>query len=161
MFLAFIGFTLSLSDLLAAYAGKALFSDRFGQTLFVGIFVVWLPTVIVMNRTTRFASRKDLWKIALSGCPAWMRGALWTFCGFGALNFLYFLSHQKAQQLFIRFAGGHLMMFYGIAFCVMYSALNAPELLNARLCINGHSVSPGDAFCPRCGVSRDTVSRPF
>jgi len=160
MFLAFIGLALSFAGLLASYGGLSLFDDGFARKLSIGMFVVWLPTVIVAARTCRSVARNDMWKIMLSGCPPWMRGALWTACGFGMLNFVYSVTRGKDHSSFIQSAGGHLIIFYGIAFCVMYSALHAPQLLNARVCINGHLVSPGDAFCPKCGVSMDMVSRP-
>jgi hypothetical protein len=162
MVLSFTGFALSFLDLIASYAGKALLNDGIAQKLFIGVFVVWLPTVIVTSRMTRSTARKDLWKVALSGCPAWMRGVLWTACGFGMLNFLYFVvfaANKKDHQPFIQFAGGHLMVFYGVAFCVMYSALHASSLFGTRHCSNGHEVMPDDSFCPKCGVSIDTVAQ--
>jgi len=157
--LAGVGFLLSFLSLLMSYAGKSLFGEDLTPILFPGVFVVWFPAVIVASRMTRFENRKDIWKITLSGCPKWMRAILWTICGLGAANFLYFvvLSGNKYEHgPSIQFAGGHLLIFYGTAFCVMYSALHAQKLLSTRHCPNGHVASPGDAYCPQCGESINT-----
>jgi hypothetical protein len=49
--------------------------------LFPGIFVVWFPTILVMNGLTRDFKQMDLWKAALRGCPSWMRTILWITAG--------------------------------------------------------------------------------
>jgi hypothetical protein len=45
------------------------YSLPFKQTsvLFVGVFVVWFPTVLLMNRLTQDFKQKDLWKAARRG----------------------------------------------------------------------------------------------
>jgi hypothetical protein len=84
-----------------------------------GIFVVWLPTLLIAARITRDAKQKDLWKVALSGCPPWMRQALYVLTGYAVLNFLLFMfaSNNHPHQLGdpstaeIRGFSGHWMIF--------------------------------------------------
>lgn len=45
--------------------------------LFPGVFVVWFPTILLMNRLTRDFKQRDIRKAALRGCPQWMRATLW------------------------------------------------------------------------------------
>ena len=139
-----------------AYVG-ALFhlnwlADPLMQPLVPGLFAVWLPTVLLASRMVRFGKNRDFWKIVLSGCPSWMQRGLYGVMAFGVLSFFYFvvLNNQRTKSEAL-FAGGHLMIFYGVAFCVMYSALHAPALLSTRKCLVGHLVSPLDTFCPTCG----------
>jgi hypothetical protein len=59
-----------------------------------GVFVVFLPAILVMNRLTQDFKQKDTWRAALRGCPQWMRRAVWVmfgyaWVGFFALPFLY------------------------------------------------------------------------
>jgi len=49
--------------------------------VFPGLFVVWLPTGLLMNGLTRDFKQKDLCKAALRGCPGWMRITLWVALG--------------------------------------------------------------------------------
>src|SRR6266581_5144804 len=57
-----------------SYLGWLTGSYRFPRPepplLFIGIFVVWLPTVLLLNTLTRDFKQKDLWKAALRGLSA-------------------------------------------------------------------------------------------
>ena len=158
MLLAGFGFSLTLAATIAAWSGVSLInSAQFGY-LFVGIFVVWLPTVLIANRMVRFGNRRDFWKITLSGCPQWMRQALYVVFGYAVVNFLLLIMgiygsvHSGSGPPFdARTVSGHVLAFYGAAFAVSYSALHAPYLLKERKCPEGHTVSPTDEFCPKCG----------
>ena len=123
--------------------------------LFPGIFVVWLPTVLVMTRLTRNVRRTDLWKVALSGCPVWMRRSLYTLILIGAAIFLFnvVLGGNRKDPPMIYFGAGHMFIFYGISFCILYSALHSPRLMSIQRCPNGHEISALDSFCPVCGSS--------
>src|SRR5947207_13942720 len=90
--LAAIGFILSVAAHLAAVAGSPIPFGKAVWALHIGIFVVWLPTVLVAYRLTRRVSRKDFWKIALVGCPKWMRTALYIFFDYAILNFVSFMT---------------------------------------------------------------------
>lgn len=159
MLLAGFGFAITLAATIAAWDGVSLIHGTQSEYLFVGIFVVWLPTVLIANRMVRFGRSKDFWKIAFSGCPTWMRQSLYVVIGYAIVNFALAImgitklpqTDESDSSFPIQFASGHLMIFYGVAFAVSYSALHAPYLLKDRKCAEGHTVSPTDNFCPVCG----------
>jgi hypothetical protein len=57
--LAAIGFVLSVAAHLAAVTGSPIPFGKAVWALHVGIFVVWLPAVLVGVRVTRGINRKD------------------------------------------------------------------------------------------------------
>jgi len=157
MLIAAVGFVLSLTAHIASMSGKSIPSAMHVMSLHVGIFIVWLPAVLVVTKMTGSANRRDLWKIALSGCPIWMRRTVYALFGYTALNFLLFLmrtdnqrSGEEASPSVVWGFSGHWLLFYGIAFAVFYSAIHAPKLLEKRFCPEGHPASPLDQFCPKC-----------
>src|ERR1051325_9293223 len=97
--LALVGLILSVAAHIAAIAGAPIPFGKGVFALHVGIFVVWLPTVLVSIRRTRGAHRRHNWKVALVGCPKWMRTALKILIGYAILNFVIFMatnvSHPK------------------------------------------------------------------
>jgi hypothetical protein len=119
--------------------------------LFIGIFVVWLPTVLLMNTLTRDFKQKDLWKAALRGCPRWMRTGLWIVeGGVMAVTFLpVVLGRASAPS-----EGGFTLfpiVFYAASFCTMYSIIQVDEFDASRRCLNGHAIPPLAKFCDECG----------
>ena len=152
MVLSGIGVLLCLSCYLLGLRGIYPLQARGMPVLFGGIFVVWLPTVILMNRLTQDFKQKDLWKAALRGCPAWMRAALWVVIGcVFAVFFLPVLSKRSpgdSPQIFVLFP----ITFYAVSFCVMYSLINVEKNDSIRRCLNGHAVSPLAKFCEECGA---------
>jgi len=161
MVLAAIGFILSVTAHVMALLGIPIPGGGLVWGLHIGIFVVWIPTVLVGNRMTRGTNRKDFWKTTLVGCPVWMQRALHVVFFYAIFNFIYFLittsSHPKitgvAPPSIVRGFSGHWMLFYGAAFATLYSAIHAPRLLRERKCPQGHSVTPLDRFCPKCGTA--------
>lgn len=159
MVLAAVGLALSVVAHGMALAGLQLPGGQMVWMLHVGIFVVWLPTILVAYGATRYANRKDFWKVALAGCPAWMRRALYMLFAYGVFNFIIFMfgtGHDlhpsgDAPPSIVRGFSGHWMIFYGAAFATLYSAIHAPQLFRERTCPNGHSVAPTVRFCPECG----------
>jgi hypothetical protein len=156
--LSAIGFVLSAAAHVVALTGTVPLGSGIVMLLHIGIFVVWFPTVLVANRVTKGANRKDFWKIALSGCPPWMRYAMYGLFFYAALNFVIFISstthgpHSKAITAeTIRGFSGHWMAFYAAAFATLYSTIRRPQMLQDRTCPNGHTVSLSDAYCPICG----------
>jgi len=161
--LAAVGFILSVAAHLAAIAGSPIPLGKAVWALHIGMFVVWLPTVLVAYRMTRGANRKDFWKIALVGCPKWMRTALYVIFGYAILNFVLFMattasrSQPKgdAPREVIRGFSGHWMVFYGAAFATLYSASVVGYSGMDRKCPNGHSVGITARFCEECGAALD------
>ena len=161
MLLSAMGLLLSAGSHLAALAGWAIPGGNLVWSLHVGIFVVWFPTVLVANRMARHAKRADFWKLALSGCPAWARYALYGLFGYAVLNFIFGMSklpghgggsNASNPGVEVRLFSGHWMVFYGAAFATLYSAINNSKLLKSRKCVRGHEVAPLDKFCPECGA---------
>lgn len=119
MILSGIGVLLCLSFYLLGVTGIYLFPPEKMMVLFGGLFVVWFPTVILMNRLTRDFKQKDLWKAALRGCPAWMRTTLWVVVGCVFVVFFLPLLSKKSPgdspQIFVLFP----VTFYAVSFCAM------------------------------------------
>ena len=73
IFLSVCGLVLSLVVHVSALLGIDL---GLGQKVFglhIGIFLVWIPTVLVANNLSKDCRRSDFWKVALRGCPDWMK----------------------------------------------------------------------------------------
>ncbi|WP_457282157.1 hypothetical protein [Polaromonas sp. P5_D5] len=162
MLLSAVGLLLSVGSHLAALIGLPIPGGHLVWGLHAGIFVVWLPTVLVANRMSRHGRRADFWKLALSGCPTWARYAIYGLFGYAMLNFILGMSdvpsHRDGSNAAnsgaeVRLFSGHWMVFYGAAFATLYSAINNSRLLKGRKCIRGHEVAPLDKFCPECGAA--------
>lgn len=161
MVLAACGIALSIAAHFMALAGVPIPGGGLVWVLHAGIFVVWVPAVLVSLKMTRHASRKDLWKVALAGCPEWMRRSLYVLFGYAMLNFILFFvttagqprkDHQNSSSPeVIRGFSGHWMIFYGVAFAIFYSRIHSPELYRERKCPQGHSSAPTARFCSECG----------
>jgi hypothetical protein len=75
--LSVVGFAAILLVHVASLLG---ITDPFGRSIGIlgpGVFVVLLPTILVMTRLTRDFKQKDIWRAALRGCPRWMYRAVW------------------------------------------------------------------------------------
>jgi hypothetical protein len=134
--LAGIGLVLSLAVHVASLAGIALFGGK-AFALHAGIFVVWIPTVIVAQRSTREFKQKDVWTAALRGCPSWMKTLTGGFFAYALVNLAYFFittagvrsNHSGAPDAAIlRAFSGHWMLFYSAAMSVLFSSTRAPPL---------------------------------
>jgi hypothetical protein len=140
----------------ASLLGVTFPFDHFLKFLVPGIFVVFVPTIFVMNRLTRDFKQKDLWRAALRGCPRWMRLAVWvvfgyTWLAFFVLPLLYGGGMETAANK-VRSMSGVLLMFYTIPAAVLYSATQTRRLDSGRRCLNGHHLSPAAKFCEECGA---------
>lgn len=163
LLLAASGFVLSVVVHFMALAGAAIPGGKLVWALHVGIFVVWIPAVLVSMHMTRYANRKDFWKVAVAGCPIWMRRVGYVLFGYAILNFVLFIAttgSQPKQSMgnapppsVVRGFSGHWMVFYGAAFAILYSRIHAPQLYRERRCPQGHAVSPSARFCPECGYA--------
>ncbi len=159
MWLAALGFVLSVAAHVASIAGVPLPGGQSIWLLHTGIFVVWIPTVLISSKVMRGERRGDFWKVVLSGCPAWMRVLGYALFGYVLLNFFYFIATSSGRGHYvggppppvIRGFSGHWMLFYGVAFMTLYSVRRRPELLGQATCSNGLPVSTTDRFCRICG----------
>jgi hypothetical protein len=162
MVLAAVGFVLSLIVHVTALFGIPSPLGEFSWLLHMGIFVVWLPTVIVSNRRVKDSRQKDFWKVALRGCPQWMKRLTQLCFIYAIINFILFMifdiagggangSEDGTPPGILRGFSGHWMAFYSAAMAVLYSAIHANEHDSARRCPNGHPVPPTAEFCEQCG----------
>lgn len=155
--LSTVGFGAMLVIHIASLFGAASLPGPWTKILFPGVFVVFLPTIFVMNRLTRDFKQKDLWRAALRGCPPWMRRAVWiifgySWIGFFALPWLYGGGMDSAGNR-DRVLSATLMIFYLIPVAVLYSATRVEKSDAGRRCLNGHRVSPSAKFCEECGAA--------
>lgn len=161
MLLAACGLALSVTAHCMAIAGVAIPGGELVWGLHIGVFVVWLPAALISIQMTNYANRKDFWKIALLGCPVWMRRSLYVLFVYTFLNFIIFMATSTGQSkqetngappaVTVRGFSGHWMIFYGAAFAILYSRIYAPQLYRKRKCPCGHVVSPAARFCSECG----------
>ena len=158
--LAVVGLVLSLTAHVAALFGQQQPLGDAAWALHIGIFVVWLPAVLVSNRLVKDFKYKDMWKAALRGCPPWMRWLTSAFFVYAIVNFIIFAvlapggadSGANAPPIVFRGFSGHWMAFYSAAAAVLYSAIVVAKRDPARRCPNGHPVSPSAVFCEVCGA---------
>jgi len=156
LILASVGFVAVLSVHVAALAGSTSAFTHLLKFLFPGIFIVWLPTVLVMNRLTRDFKQKDIWKAALRGCPLWMQRAQYFVVGYAffsafVLPFVYGGGMSSASNT-ARAMSAIALTFYAVATCVLYSATRAGRFDQSRRCANGHRVTPLAKYCDECGA---------
>jgi hypothetical protein len=154
--LAAAGFTAALAVHVTSLLGATYPFEHFLKFLGLGVFVVFIPTIFVMNRLTREVKQKDMWRAALRGCPRWMRGSVWTIFGYAWIGFFAFsFLHVGAIDSEInkaRSASAVILVFYLIPLSVLYSATQVPRFNESARCANGHRVSPLADFCEQCGA---------
>jgi hypothetical protein len=90
MYIAAIGVVLSVVVHISALLGMPSPFGEISWVLHMGIFVVWLPAILVANKLVRGFKQKDFWKAALRGCPQWMKNLIYLFLGYAILNFTIF-----------------------------------------------------------------------
>jgi hypothetical protein len=156
LLLASAGLMAMLSIHVAALAGSTALFSHFGRLIFLGIFVVFLPAIVVMNRLTREFKQKDFWRAALRGCPVWMQRALYFIFGYAFLGaFVLPRLYGGATNTVLNSArkmSAIGLTFYYIATCVLYSAVHAGKFDESRRCANGHHVAPLAKYCDECGA---------
>jgi len=154
--LACIGFTVTLAIHVATLFGVTYPFEHLLRFIGPGLFIVWLPTVLIMSRLTGDFKQKDLWRAALRGCPGWMRKAQWVifgyaWIGFFALPVLYGggmgLPANNARSM-----SAVLLAFYATAAAGLYSAIRVDTFDVSRRCLNGHRVGSLAKYCEECGA---------
>jgi len=156
LIVALAGVACALCIHVASLLGISELFDKLLPVLFPILFIVWLATILVMNRLTRDFKQKDIWKAALRGCPPWMQRAVWIVFGYSWLGFfvlpIVFGGGMSSKANGARVGSATILAFYTIAAAVLYSALNAEHFDSTRRCLNGHSVKPLAKFCDECGA---------
>jgi hypothetical protein len=150
-----IGLVLSLWVHLGAVMGRRVAPAAFFVILHVGIFVVWIPAVLVAQRLVGNVNRKNLWKVVLKDSPGWMRYMVYGFSGYAIVNFLLFMTKAPSggsgnpPAVVWRGFSGHWMGFYSAALAILYSAACAED--SSLRCANGHLALPNTIYCTQCG----------
>ena len=129
-----VGLGLSLWVHMGAVAGRKVAPEAFFWMLHGGIFVVWIPAVLVSIKRVGNSGRKDFWKLALRGSPEWMRYMVYGFFGYAVVNFAIFFfqapqggSGANPPAVVWRGFSGHWMAFYSAALAILYSAAVGPD----------------------------------
>ena len=156
--LAAIGLALSLAVHLCALLGQPIALGHRVWFLHLGIFAVWIPTVIIGSLASRDTSRKDFWKVALRGCPDWFRFLLYGLFAYALVNFAIFVwramnvprGERLSDEVGLIGFSGHWMVFYAASLGVLWSFAKVGRA-QASQCPNGHATSAGAKFCPECG----------
>jgi hypothetical protein len=154
--LAAFGFVAALAVHLAALLGLIYPFERLLKFIGLGLFLVWVPCILVMGRLTREFKQKDIWRAALRGCPKWLQRTLWIVIGYAWVGFfalpVIYGGGMNSPANTARSMSGILLTFYSIAACVLYSATQAKKFDEGRRCLQGHRVSPLAKYCEECGA---------
>jgi hypothetical protein len=133
--LSAVGLAVSLWVHIGAVEGRRVVPETYFWILHVGVFVVWIPAVLVSIRLAGNTNRKDYWKVVLRGSPAWMRYMVYGFTGYAMVNFFFFMtkasSHASGSNppaMVWRGFSGHWMAFYSAALAILYSAARSGEM---------------------------------
>jgi len=126
--------------------------------LFLGVFVVWFPAVVMLRRVTRGAMSRNRMKLALSHASPLIRGlvhASWIYCGlvWAVTMILHVVKKSPTLTNEGVYFTAFLLVFYATAMGVSASVLAmTPEQLDPH-CANGHAVGVEARFCESCGAS--------
>ena len=129
MALAGIGFLASLWVHLIALTGHTPKPESLLWIMHLGVFVVFIPAILVTIRRVGSSGRKNYWKLALSGTPDWMRYLVYAATGYAVLNFVFISgslpsSGSKGMTAETwRLFSGHWIAFYCASFALLYAAL--------------------------------------
>lgn len=154
--LAIVGFVLSIwinvGVLTSRWTPPAYF-----WALHLGIFVIFLPAILVAQKRVGSTHRKDFWKVVLKGAPQWMRHFFYALLAYGAVidipSWIQLAQPSGSPQSggfgdWARFSA-IWMVFYWASFAILYAAMKQEQLVPR--CVNGHSMPPGVNSCGKCG----------
>lgn len=130
--LAAVGLVLSLVAHGCAWLGEPQPLGMATWGLHLGVFVVWLPALLASGQMVRGARREDAWRVALRGCPRWMRWMTTAFFVYAFVNFMlnFGVMAPAGKQpeggdmppAVFRMFSGHWMAFYSAALAMLYSS---------------------------------------
>jgi hypothetical protein len=112
----------------------------------MGVFFVWIPTVIVALKLTKdvvykqgyWGYTREYLRALFRGCPKWMKNMAYGFFVYGMINFILFMvldiskggvrrTPSGTPLLLFRGFSGHWMIFYSAALAILYSAIKVKE----------------------------------
>lgn len=92
------------------------------MALHVGVFVVFIPAVLLQKRLVISGNRSQIWAELLRGCPGWVKPTLYLLFGYAFLNFFRdFVNRPQVPSPPLRMFSGHWMLFYFAAFAIIWS----------------------------------------
>jgi hypothetical protein len=125
----------------------------------LGVFVAWVPAVLVAGSLAKDVPARQFWPAVMRGCPQWMRTAAAAFFVYAIVNFFVFMLQTMGKPplpaddpLSLRAITGHIAAFYAVGMAILYSAIQVRRVGEVRMCMNGHRVGPFAKFCPECGA---------
>jgi len=137
--LSAIGLLLSITSHLSSLVGLVGPLGDHTWLLPLGIFIVWVPSVIVAHQLKKGVSGEPFWEFVLRGCPPWMRFMFYGFSVYAFVNFALFLlaialhkspiTGAMLPARMVREFSGIWMAFYAAALVILYSG---STLLNGR-----------------------------
>ena len=123
-----VGLGLSLWVHVGAMAGRRIAPEALFWMLHMGIFVVWIPAVLVIRQRFGIYSGKNRLTLALREAPAWMRYMVYAFFGYAMVNFVIFVPQMpqgdgngKSPLVVAHLFSIVWMVFYSAALAVHYS----------------------------------------
>jgi hypothetical protein len=98
LLLAIIAMTGLLMSIACHLMGWLQMDPPWGKSVFIlhiGIFVVWLPLVMLANRTMPKGAERNNMKHLLAELPGWVRVACSVLFAYAMLHFVYFIYCAK------------------------------------------------------------------
>ncbi len=92
---AAVGLVLSIASHIAGLMGRPGPLGDSAIDLQFGIFAVWIPTMFASKHVMKDNPQKNFWKLALRGCPTWMKYMTY---GFGIYGIYILPSFSLASQ---------------------------------------------------------------
>ena len=98
------------------------------QALSWGLFVVWLPAVLMARRLSRGSVDRNHWRVVFNKVPPWMKKITIASIVYSLANFFIVLWLEKFHPgaddnaLTLGAIPGHLIAFYSISWAVLYAA---------------------------------------
>jgi hypothetical protein len=157
---AAVGFLASVAVNLSFWAGAPVL-PQYHDLLFMGIFVVHVPTVLLLISMSPAERHPRSWKEWLRGAPVWVLPAFYGVFGYAFVNFaLGFLGvFDMTDENFFRVGSSHAMVFYFMGFAVNIAAIGRRNEPPLAPCERGHEMPREAAFCATCGAARRGAAR--
>jgi hypothetical protein len=130
MYLALLGAFASFVVHITSYMGAAKPLGFDPWLLQKGLFVVWLPTSLVVYLQSREHHETGVWKTMMRSCPPWMLTVLFVLFGYALLNlfrFTFGAATVVGRASALRVFSGHWMLFYYLTFAILYSAIHISD----------------------------------
>jgi len=165
--LAFGGLVLSLIVHAMAVVGLPLAGDEMVWAIHIGIFAVWIPTILAVRLMRRRIRSRHVWRTVFRGCPNWLRLTVLAFSAYALFNFALFpisiarqpMPATDAGPMIIRCFSALWMVFYSAAFATLHSAVRLSHVFGDRHCPRGHVVSRSATHCLYCGAELESAKR--